>query len=72
VLWAAGIYLYFLPPYSPELNAIEAGFRVIKHEELPARRYATLPALIEAVDAAFTSYEVRLLAKHAHQVRSAA
>jgi hypothetical protein len=71
-LWARGIYLYFLPPYSPELNEIEPAFRAIKHDELPERRYATVPALIDAVNDAFTTYEEHLIAKHAHQPRSAA
>jgi transposase InsO family protein len=71
-LWARGIYLSFLPPYSPELNEIEPAFRVIKHDELPERRYVTVPALIDAVHAAFTRYEERLIAKHAHQLRPAA
>jgi putative transposase len=71
-LWARGVYLYFLPPYSPDLNAIEAAFRVIKHSHLPERRYATLPALLDAVQAAFATYEEDLIAKHAHHPRRAA
>jgi hypothetical protein len=58
-LWAQRIYLFFLPPYSPELNAIEPVFRVIKHQELPQRTYPTDSALAEAVDTAFTAYETR-------------
>jgi putative transposase len=71
-LWEAGIYLYFLPPYSPELNEIEPAFRVIKHHETPARRYVTVPDLMTAVDTAFTTYEERLIRKHLHQPRRAA
>jgi hypothetical protein len=71
-LWAQGVHLYYLPPYSPELNAIEPVFRVIKHDELPERRYATVPALLTAVHAAFTTYEETLIAKHRHQPRPAA
>jgi putative transposase len=56
-LRAAGVYLYYLPPYSPELNDIERLFRVIKHHELPERTYSTFDALQEAVHAAFTRYE---------------
>ncbi|MFO0952364.1 MAG: DUF1501 domain-containing protein [Isosphaeraceae bacterium] len=37
-----GIYLYFLPPYSPELNEIEPVFRQVKYQEMPQR--ATPPA----------------------------
>jgi putative transposase len=71
-LWETGIYLYFLPPYSPHLNEIEPAFRVIKHDGLPARRYATVPSLIDAVTDAFTTYEELLIAKHLHQLTPAA
>src|ERR671916_478324 len=56
-LWARRIYFCFLPAYSPELNAIERCFRVIKHDELPARVYTPLAALEAAVDEAYTGYE---------------
>ena len=56
-LRAIGVYLYYLPPYSPELNAIERLFRTIKHHELPERTYPTFDALQEAVHAAFARYE---------------
>jgi transposase len=62
-LWARGIYFFFLPPYSPELNAIERRFRVIKHVDLPARVYTPFAALETAVDAAYTRYELALLAQ---------
>jgi hypothetical protein len=71
-LWAAGIYLSFLPPYSPHLNEIEPAFRVIKHDELPARRDATVPSLIAAVGTACTTYEEQLIAKYHHHLRPAA
>ena len=71
-LWARGVYLYFLPPYSPELNDIEAAFRAIKHDHLPERRYATLPALLDAVHAAFTTYEETLIANSVPHPRRAA
>ena len=73
-LWARSVYLYFyfLPPYSPELNAIESTFRVIKHDELPERRSTTVPALLDAVSGAFTAYEEALIAKHVHHPRRAA
>ena len=71
-LRARGVYLYFLPPYSPDLNAIEPVFRVVKHHHMPERRYASLPALLAAVHTAFTTHEEDLIAKHAHQPRRAA
>lgn len=71
-LWARGLYLYFLPAYSPELNAIEPAFRAIKYHELPERRYATLPALLDAVNCAFTTYEEALIARRRAHLRPAA
>ena len=67
-----GIYLYFLPPYSPELNEIEPAFGVIKHRQLPERRYASVAALLDAVHAAFTMYEEALIAKSVHHPGQAA
>lgn len=57
------IVLYYLPPYSPELNAIEPVFGVIKHYDLPQRSYGSVPALMEAVDGAFTRAQQRLVAR---------
>ena len=36
-----GIYLYYLPPYSPELNRIEPVFKQVKHHEMPTRSFTT-------------------------------
>lgn len=49
-LTAAGIELFYLPPYSPELNLIEGLWRHVKHEALPVRSYTTTEALQVAVD----------------------
>jgi DDE superfamily endonuclease len=49
-LAAAGIELFYLPPYSPELNLIEGLWRHVKHEELPIRSYTSAAALQAAVD----------------------
>lgn len=71
-LWACGIYLYFLPPYSPELNEIEPAFGALKHRHLPERRYASVAALLDAVHAAFTTYEETLIARTALHPRRVA
>nr|WP_302050604.1 transposase [Methylobacter tundripaludum] len=34
-----GVYLHFLPPYSPELNLIEILWRKVKYEWLPLDAY---------------------------------
>jgi hypothetical protein len=67
-----GIVLYYLPPYSPELNAIEPLFGVVKQYELPERTYPTITGLREAVDGAFTRVEERVITKHHNQPRLAA
>jgi transposase len=51
-LAAFGLTLYYLPPYSPELNRIEPEWRVLKYDRLTTRAFATGPALQRAVDAA--------------------
>lgn len=66
-LEARGLRLFYLPPASPELNAIEHVFRAIKHTHLPERRYTSQEALHDAVSAAFAEYEQDLIAKAAPQ-----
>ncbi len=68
-----GIQLYYLPPYSPELNRIEPVLGVIKYTELPERTYSTTDALKEAIDRAFTRCEQRFLTVPVqHKLRPAA
>ena len=71
-LWQRRIYLFYLPPYSPELNDIERLFRTIKHHELPERRYPTFDALDTAVVAAFKRQEAKRLTKPSSHPRKAA
>jgi transposase len=67
-----GIYLYYLPPYSPELNEIEAAFKQLKHHEIPKRSYTSKTELREAVEQGFRSYGLKLRPKPCHQLRPAA
>jgi hypothetical protein len=55
-----GVGLYYLPPYSPELNRIEGLWRHVKHEELPVRSYRTLEDLRTAVTDALNRHAVPL------------
>ena len=55
VLEAAGVRFFFLPPYSPEMNAIAPHWRQIKYQDLPERSYKTAQALKAAVDEALTN-----------------
>ncbi len=47
-LWARGVFLYFLPPYSPELNPAEQVFRVLR-PKLANRIFATIAELEAAI-----------------------
>ncbi len=68
----AGIYLYYLPPYSPELNRAEAVFRQAKYQGMPRRSHATLVGLRMAVDAALKDAHNDLAKKREIKPRPAA
>lgn len=61
-LEAAGVYFYYLPPYSPELNDIEPLWRHVKYEDLPERSYPSGAALQTAVDTVLDGHAARLQA----------
>jgi transposase len=67
-----GIYLYYLPAYRPELNAIESVFRHVKHHEIPPRSHTSKAELRGSVEQGFGSYGRRLRPKSAKQLRPAA
>jgi transposase len=67
-----GIYLYYLPAYSPELNRIEPVFKQVKHHEMPTRSFTTKAGLRAAVEAGFEAYRSRLRPKGDNQPRLAA
>lgn len=46
----AGLYLLFLPPYSPELNLIEILWRKLKYEWLPLSAYESFKDLLEQLE----------------------
>ena len=59
-LAAAGVAVYYLPPYSPELNRIEELWRQVKYHGLPVRSYRTLADLRAAVDQALRDHAASL------------
>ena len=59
-LAAAGVRFYYLPPYSPELNAIEPLWRHVKYDELQVRSHTTAEALKAAVDEALDRHAATL------------
>jgi putative transposase len=68
----AGIFLYYLPPYSPELNRIEAVFKQVKHHEMPTRSHTSKAELRASVEQGFDSYRRKLQTKVEGQLRLAA
>jgi len=68
----AGVHLYFLPPYSPELNEIEPVFRQVKYQEIPVRSHTTRSGLRTAVEDGFAGYRKELKPKPSKRLRPAA
>lgn len=68
----AGIYLYYLPSYSPELNRIEPVFKQVKHHDIPIRSHTSKADLRKAVEAGFDTYRRRLASKGDSEPRLAA
>src|SRR5262249_50509677 len=64
-----GIYLYYLPAYSPELNRIEAVFKQVKHYDIPVPSYSGKAELRQAVEEGFEAYRRRLTEKHNKEPR---
>ena len=58
-----GIELYFLPPYSPELNDIEPSCGRVKHQARPIRSYTSTKKLIQTIHAAFRRVETDLITR---------
>jgi hypothetical protein len=56
----AGVYCYYLPAYSPELNRIEELWRHVKYEDLPRRSYRTLTDLRAALTEALAKHAISL------------
>jgi putative transposase len=67
-----GIYLYYLPAYSPELNKIEPVFKQVKHHEIPQRSHTSRAELRGSVEQGFDSYGRRLQPKSVEELRPAA
>ena len=56
----AGVRFFFLPPYSPEMNAIEPLWRQVKYQDLLERSHKVAASLQAAVDEALTNRADRL------------
>jgi DDE superfamily endonuclease len=59
---ACGVVVHYLPPYSPELNAIETLWRKIKYEWLPLDCYASYQtmksAVLDILDGVGSKYQI--------------
>jgi len=72
---AAGITLFFLPSYSPELSRMEPIWQDVKHRDMTKRSYEILGDLFRAVDEALARKATDLMAaRHetSHPFRAAA
>jgi hypothetical protein len=61
----AGVHLFYLPPYSPELSRIESHWCDVKGRGLPQRNYTLAGELKQAVDLALLRKAIDL--RQAHQ-----
>ncbi|RLV08557.1 hypothetical protein CTZ27_07125 [Streptomyces griseocarneus] len=55
-----GVELFYLPPYSPELNDIELVWRQAKYQNYPQRAQTSIEAIGAAVDHAMTRQRGRI------------
>jgi hypothetical protein len=62
---AAGVFLVYLPAYSPELSRIESQWKITKYHELPRRSYRDLGELKAAVETALVQRRIALREAHA-------
>jgi transposase len=67
-----GIYLYYLPAYSPQLNEIEPVFKQVKHHEIPQRSHTSKQELRGSVERGFASDARKLQPKRKKPLRPAA
>jgi transposase len=58
-----GIYLYYLPPHSPELNEIEPVIKQIKHHDIPIRSPTSKAELRTSVEGGFATRSKHLREK---------
>jgi transposase len=69
-LVGAGVILWYLPAYSPELSAIEPIWQSVKHHEIPKRSVEQLGELKQTVDAALHAKATVLRARHPEAAQS--
>ncbi len=50
------LFLYYLPPYSPQLNLIERVWQFMKYQWMPLSAYCSFKSLRDAVDSMLDGY----------------
>ncbi len=66
-----GVELFYLPPRSPELNAIERVWRSAKYEDYPDRAHTSTDDIEAAVDQALTRQQTRIRGSAANFTQAA-
>jgi transposase len=65
--WAdKGLFFYFLPPYSPELNLIERLWRMIKYHWLPTSAYESFKTLVASLHDVLRRVGSQLVMNHSY------
>ena len=50
------LFLYYLPPYSPQLNMIERVWQFMKYQWMPVQAYESFGSLSDSVDTILSGY----------------
>ena len=67
--WAEqGLYIFYLPPYSPHLNLIETLWRKIKYEWLKAQHYLNWKTFVDALNYIFENIGKEFTIKFKNQL----
>ncbi|MFF4741220.1 transposase [Streptomyces sp. NPDC001262] len=66
-----GVELFYLPPYSPELNDIELVWRQAKYQDYPHRTQTSTDAIGKAVDQAMNHQRDRIRQSATNRIRAA-
>jgi DDE superfamily endonuclease len=66
----AGVILWYLPAYSPEMSAIEPIWQSLKHHEIPQRSFEQVGELKQTVDGALEQKAVALRARYREAAQS--
>ena len=64
-LEAAGVHLFYLPAYSPQLSDIEPIWQAVKHHEMQTRSHTELKAMKQEVERGLARKAETLRARHA-------